>query len=118
MCEHDVFASRISCFACHDTVSYYDTILTSLFINYHGISNFYLCGMHDTSYDTFIVTSLRMEVVVDSTMESHNNMKSLCSTGRNLHQDMENGSKLSIPGRLCQAGSLRTYICQGVSVVW
>jgi hypothetical protein len=60
MCEHDVFASRLSsrlsCFVCHDTVSYYDTTLTSLFINCHATSDF--CGMHDTSYDTPIVTSL------------------------------------------------------------
>jgi hypothetical protein len=58
MCEQDVFASRLSYFACHDTVSYYDTTHTSLFINCHATSDFYLGGMHDTSYDTPIVTSL------------------------------------------------------------
>jgi hypothetical protein len=59
MCEQDVFASRLSYFACHDTVSYYDTTHTSLFINYHATSDFCLGGMHNTSYDTLIVTSLR-----------------------------------------------------------
>jgi hypothetical protein len=58
MCEQDVFASRLSYFACHDTVSYYDTTHTSLFINCHATSDFCLGGIHDTSYDTLIVTSL------------------------------------------------------------
>jgi hypothetical protein len=58
MCEQDVFASRLSYFACHDTVSYYDTTHTSLFINCHATSDFCLCGMHDTTYDTPIVSSL------------------------------------------------------------
>jgi hypothetical protein len=56
MCEQDVFASRLSYFACHDTVSYYDTTHTSLFINCHATSDFCLGGMHDTSYNTPIVT--------------------------------------------------------------
>jgi hypothetical protein len=32
--------------------------LSSLFINCHATSNFCLNGMHDTSYDTPIVTNL------------------------------------------------------------
>jgi hypothetical protein len=36
-------------------VSYYDTTHTSLFINCHATSDFYLGGMHDTSYDIPIV---------------------------------------------------------------
>jgi hypothetical protein len=63
MCEQDVFASRLSYFACHDTVSYYDTTHTSLFINCHATSDFYLDDMHDTSYDTPIMTSLIYEDV-------------------------------------------------------
>jgi hypothetical protein len=58
MCEHDVFPSRLSCYVCHDTVSYYDTTHTSLFINCHATSDFCLGGIYDTSYDTPIVTSL------------------------------------------------------------
>jgi hypothetical protein len=63
MSEHDVFASRLSCFACYDTVSYYDTTPTSLFINCYAISDFCLGGMHDISYDTLIVTSLRLCII-------------------------------------------------------
>jgi hypothetical protein len=58
MCEYDVFPSRLSCYVCHDTVSYYDTTSTSLFINCHATSDFCLGGIHDISYDTLIVTSL------------------------------------------------------------
>jgi hypothetical protein len=47
---------------CHDTVSYYDTTLTSFFINYHVISDFCLCGMHNIRYDTPIVTSLTVSL--------------------------------------------------------
>jgi hypothetical protein len=63
MCEHDVFASRLPCFACLDTVSYYDTTPTSLFINCYAILDFCLGGMHDISYDTPIVTSLRLCII-------------------------------------------------------
>jgi hypothetical protein len=59
MCQHDVFA-RFFYFACHDTVSYYDIIFTSLFTNCHAILDFYLGGMHDTNYDTPIVTNLNL----------------------------------------------------------
>jgi hypothetical protein len=58
ICVHDVFAIRFSCFACHDMVSYYNTTLTSLFINYCAISDFYLHDTYDITYDTPIVASL------------------------------------------------------------
>jgi hypothetical protein len=65
MCEQDVFASRLSYFTCHDTVSYYDTTHTSLFINYHTTLDFCLGGMHDTPtrYDTLIVTNLIVKIL-------------------------------------------------------
>jgi hypothetical protein len=59
ICIHDVFASGFFSFTCHDTVSYYDTSFTPLFINCHTTSDFYQHDMHDTTYDTLIVTSLR-----------------------------------------------------------
>ena len=40
------------------TVSYYDTTTPSLFIYCCATSSFYQHGIHDTSYDTPIVTSL------------------------------------------------------------
>jgi hypothetical protein len=40
MCVYDVFAIRLSSFACYNTVSYYDTTLTSFFINYCAILAF------------------------------------------------------------------------------
>jgi hypothetical protein len=58
MYGHDAFASIFSSFMCGDTVSYYDTNITSFFINYYATSNFWQHSMHDTSYDTAIVTSL------------------------------------------------------------
>jgi hypothetical protein len=59
MCVHDVFATSLSNFACHDTVSYYDINPTSPFINYCATSAFCQHGMHDTIYDTLIVSSLK-----------------------------------------------------------
>jgi hypothetical protein len=58
ICGHDAFSIEFPSSSCHDTVSYYDTTLTSLLINYSATSDFCLYGMHDTSYDTPIVTSL------------------------------------------------------------
>jgi hypothetical protein len=58
MCVHNVFSSRLSSFMCHDTVSYYNITLISLYINWHATSDFCQCGMHETSYDTSIVISL------------------------------------------------------------
>jgi hypothetical protein len=54
----DALAIKFSSYSCHNTVSYYDTTLTSLLINYYATSDFCLHGMHDTSYDTPIVASL------------------------------------------------------------
>jgi hypothetical protein len=34
ICVHDVFATKISSFTCHDMVSTYDTTITSLLINF------------------------------------------------------------------------------------
>ena len=39
-------------------VSTYDTTITSLIINYNATSDFCQHGMHDTTYDTTIGTSL------------------------------------------------------------
>jgi hypothetical protein len=50
-----LFFSR---YTCYDTVSTYDTTLISLIINYGDTSAFCMHEMHDTSYDTTIVTSL------------------------------------------------------------
>jgi hypothetical protein len=55
---HDVFDIRLFFFACYHTISYYGITLTSLFIYYHPTSAFYKHGMHDTTYNTFIVASL------------------------------------------------------------
>jgi hypothetical protein len=43
---------------CFDTVSTYNTTLIFLIINYGDTSAFCIHGMHDTSYDTTIVTSV------------------------------------------------------------
>jgi hypothetical protein len=58
MCVHDVFATSLSSFVCHDTVSYYDTTPTSLFIDCCATSAFCQHGMYNTTYDTPIVSSL------------------------------------------------------------
>jgi hypothetical protein len=46
LCGYDVFVIALSNFMCYDTVSYYDTSLTSLFINWCVTSNFYQHVMH------------------------------------------------------------------------
>jgi hypothetical protein len=59
-----VFASRFSSFVYHDTVLYYDKYNShTLFINCYATLDFCQRGMHDTSYDTPIVTSLRLAIV-------------------------------------------------------
>jgi hypothetical protein len=63
MCVHDVFATSLSSFACHDTVSYYDTNPATLFINCCATSAFCQYGMYDTTYDTPIVSSLKVFLV-------------------------------------------------------
>jgi hypothetical protein len=46
---------------CYDTVSTYDTNITSLIINYSDTSAFCIHAMHDTSYDTPTRTSLKYQ---------------------------------------------------------
>jgi hypothetical protein len=67
-CVQDLFNTIFSRYTCYDTVSIYDTTLISLIINYDDTSAFCMHGMHDTSYDTTIVTSLSH---VRSPMEVH-----------------------------------------------
>jgi hypothetical protein len=57
-CVQDLFDTIFSRYTCYDTVSTYDTTLISLIINYGDTSAFCMHGIHDTSYDTTIVTSL------------------------------------------------------------
>jgi hypothetical protein len=66
----DVFAIRLFSFTYYDTVSYYDITLTSLFINYCAISIFYQHSIHDTTYDTPIISSLIISML--NGMDTHN----------------------------------------------
>jgi hypothetical protein len=59
ICGHNALLIKISSSSCYDTVSYYDTTLIFLLINYYATSDFCLYGMHNTSYDILIVASLR-----------------------------------------------------------
>jgi hypothetical protein len=54
----DVFVTNFFRLTCYDIVSWYDTTLTSLLINYGATSAFYIHVVHDTSYDILIVSSL------------------------------------------------------------
>jgi hypothetical protein len=58
ICVQDVFDTNFSRLMCHDTVSWYDTTLTSLLINYGATLAFYMHVVHNTNYDTPIVSSL------------------------------------------------------------
>jgi hypothetical protein len=58
ICVQDLFVTNFSRLTCYDTVSWYDTIPTSLLISYGATSAFYMHVVHDTSYDTPIVSSL------------------------------------------------------------
>jgi hypothetical protein len=58
ICVQDVFVTNFSRLTCYDTVSRYDTILISLLINYGATSVFCIHVVHDTSYDTSVVSSL------------------------------------------------------------
>jgi hypothetical protein len=60
ICVQDVFVTNFSRLMCYDIVSWYDTTLTSLLINYGTTSAFCMHVMHDTSYDTSIVSSLKI----------------------------------------------------------
>jgi hypothetical protein len=63
ICVQDIFFTNFSRLMCYDTVSWYDTTFTSLLINYDVTSGFYMHVVH-TSYDTPIVSSLNMELVL------------------------------------------------------
>jgi hypothetical protein len=51
-----------SYFTCHDTLSYYDTTLTSLFINCYTTLDFLLRGTHHTTHDTLTLASLKIKM--------------------------------------------------------
>jgi hypothetical protein len=57
-CVQDMFDTIFSRYTYYDTVSIYDTTPISFIINYSDTSAFCMHEMHDTSYDTTIVTSL------------------------------------------------------------
>jgi hypothetical protein len=63
-CVQDLFDTIFSRYTCYDTVSTYDTTLISLIINYGDTSAFCMHGMHDTSYDITIVTSLSRHLFI------------------------------------------------------
>jgi hypothetical protein len=56
---YNAFVITLSCFTCYDIISYYDTSLISLIINWCATLAFAIHKMHDTTYDTSIVASLR-----------------------------------------------------------
>jgi hypothetical protein len=56
---HDVFALKFFSFTCYVTVSYYDTTIISHLINRCATSDFCQHDIHDTTYDTLIVASLK-----------------------------------------------------------
>jgi hypothetical protein len=66
ICVQNVFVTNFSRLTCYDTISWYDTTLTSLFINYDVTSTFCMHVVHDTSYDTPIVNSLRFPLLPSS----------------------------------------------------
>jgi hypothetical protein len=66
ICGYNALLTKFPSSSCHDKVSYYDITVTSLLINYGATSDFYLCGMHDTAYDTPIVASLRAQKIGSS----------------------------------------------------
>jgi hypothetical protein len=58
ICVQDIFVTNFSRLTCYDTVSWYDTTLISLLINYGVTSAFCMHVVHDTSYDTPTVSGL------------------------------------------------------------
>ena len=54
----DLFGINFSSSTGYDTVSTYDTNMVSLIINYSDTSSFCMHALHDTTYDTPIVSSL------------------------------------------------------------
>jgi hypothetical protein len=65
-CVQYLFDTNFSRYTCYDTVSTYDITLISLIVNYGDTSAFCMHEMHDTIYDTTIVTSLMSICEVDS----------------------------------------------------
>jgi hypothetical protein len=66
ICEYDVFIIALFSFICYNTVSYYDTSLIFLIINWCTTLVFYIHKMHDTVYNTSIVASLKMTAFIMS----------------------------------------------------
>ena len=58
----DLLNIKFSSITCYDTVSTYDTTIISFIINWCDTSDFCMHVMHDTSYDTTIVTSLMEQI--------------------------------------------------------
>jgi hypothetical protein len=65
-CVQDLFDIIFSSYTCYDTISTYATTIISLIINYGDTSAFCMHDMHDTSYDTTIMASLRLATMVVS----------------------------------------------------
>ena len=59
ICVQDLLDIIFSSSMCYDTVSTYDTSTLSLILNCTATSAFCMHGMHDTTYDTPIVGSLK-----------------------------------------------------------
>jgi hypothetical protein len=66
----DLFGIKFSSTTCYDTVSTYDTTIISLIFNHTATSAFYMHVMHDTTYDTPIVGSLRRQTLLASLVRS------------------------------------------------
>jgi hypothetical protein len=58
ICGYDAFIIALSNFSCYHILSYYDTSLISLIINWCATSAFCMHEMHDTTYDTSIGLAL------------------------------------------------------------
>jgi hypothetical protein len=58
-CVQDLFDTIFLIYVLWYSISTYNTTLISLIINYGDTSTFCMHGIHDTSYDTTIMTSLR-----------------------------------------------------------
>jgi hypothetical protein len=70
MCVQDLLCINFSRNLCYDTISTYDTLVPSLFIN--QLPYQYFCGpcLHDTSYNTSTMPSLRILLYPSTSMLS------------------------------------------------
>jgi hypothetical protein len=59
MCVYDLLKLNVSRNMRYDIVSTYDTLTFSFFINWLSHQHFCRPGLHDTSYDTSTMASLR-----------------------------------------------------------